>query len=180
MKSLHRQFSSHRVRRARHSPAAQDKAAAADVKRGRYLVQIAGCNDCHTPGYPESAGKVDEKLWLTGSPLGWRGPWGTTYATNLRLVAQTMTEAQWLKRARSELRPADALVQPARHERRGPAGDVSLHQAPGPGGRAGARLRAARQGAEAAVRAVPRAAEVAQPAPPARARRRNSRRVFGP
>jgi mono/diheme cytochrome c family protein len=88
--------------------AAQDKgvkAPSGDAKRGRYLVQIGGCNDCHTPGYPESAGKVDEKLWLTGSPLGWRGPWGTTYAANLRLVAQTMTEAQWMKRARSELRP---------------------------------------------------------------------------
>jgi len=88
--------------------AAQEKAAkvsAADVKRGRYLVQITGCNDCHTPGYPESAGKVDEKLWLTGSPLGWRGPWGTTYASNLRLVAKNMTEAQFVQRARSELRP---------------------------------------------------------------------------
>ncbi len=87
---------------------AQDKSAkpsAADAKRGRYLVQIAGCNDCHTLGYPESGGKVDEKVWLTGSPLGWRGPWGTTYAANLRLVAQSMTEAQWMKRARSELRP---------------------------------------------------------------------------
>ena len=88
--------------------AAQDKGAkapSADVKRGRYLVQIAGCNDCHTAGYPESAGKVDEKLWLTGSPLGWRGPWGTTYASNLRLVAKNMTEAQFVQRARSELRP---------------------------------------------------------------------------
>ncbi|MET0680313.1 MAG: hypothetical protein ABWZ41_04865, partial [Burkholderiales bacterium] len=88
--------------------AAQDKgskASAADVKRGRYLVQISGCNDCHTPGYPESNGKVDEKLWLTGSPLGWRGPWGTTYAANLRLAAQKLTEAQWMQRARNELRP---------------------------------------------------------------------------
>jgi mono/diheme cytochrome c family protein len=88
--------------------AAQDKGAkapSADVKRGRYLVQTTGCNDCHTAGYPESAGKVDEKLWLTGSPLGWRGPWGTTYASNLRLVAQKMTEAQFVQRARSELRP---------------------------------------------------------------------------
>jgi hypothetical protein len=48
---------------------------------------------------------VDEKTWLTGSPLGWRGPWGTTYASNLRLAAKNLTEAQFVQRARSELRP---------------------------------------------------------------------------
>lgn len=67
------------------------------VERGRYLVQIAGCNDCHTPGYMQAAGKVDEKLWLTGDALGWRGPWGTTYATNLRLFAGNLSQAQWLQ-----------------------------------------------------------------------------------
>jgi predicted ribosomally synthesized peptide with SipW-like signal peptide len=81
------------------------KKMSADAKRGRYIVQIAGCNDCHTPGYPESGGKVDEKLWLTGSPLGWRGPWGTTYPPNLRLDAQKLSEADFVKLARSELRP---------------------------------------------------------------------------
>jgi mono/diheme cytochrome c family protein len=87
---------------------AQDKrkAQGADVKRGRYLVQIGGCNDCHTPGYPPSGGKVDEKIWLTGERLGWRGPWGTTYAANLRIVASNMTEPQFMIRARSDqLRP---------------------------------------------------------------------------
>ena len=77
----------------------------ADVQRGRYLVQIAGCNDCHTPEYTASNGNVDEKLWLTGDKLGWRGPWGTTYAANLRLVVQNFTEGAWVGRARSELRP---------------------------------------------------------------------------
>jgi len=76
-----------------------------EAKRGKYLVQIGGCNDCHTPGYAFSGGKVDEKNWLIGDTLGWRGPWGTTYPTNLRLVAQNMNEAQWMARARSELRP---------------------------------------------------------------------------
>ena len=32
----------------------------AQVQRGRYLVKIAGCNDCHTPGYAMSGGKVPE------------------------------------------------------------------------------------------------------------------------
>jgi mono/diheme cytochrome c family protein len=89
---------------------AQDKAAKKklpdDVARGRYLVQITGCNDCHTPGYAPSNGNVDEKLWLTGDTLGWRGPWGTTYPANLRLIAQAMSEDEFVKRARSAaLRP---------------------------------------------------------------------------
>ena len=77
----------------------------AEAARGRYLVQIAGCNDCHTPGYALSGGKVDEKLWLTGDRLGWRGPWGTTYASNLRLLVKDMTADQFMKLSRSELRP---------------------------------------------------------------------------
>src|SRR5688572_14743607 len=49
------------------------------IDRGRYLVQVSGCNDCHTRGYAEKAGKIDEKDWLLGDVLGWQGPWGTTY-----------------------------------------------------------------------------------------------------
>lgn len=76
-----------------------------EAKRGKYLVRVSGCNDCHTPGYAFSGGKVDERNWLIGDTLGWRGPWGTTYPANLRLAAQSMNEAQWMARARSELRP---------------------------------------------------------------------------
>jgi len=79
---------------------AQDKADP-QVKRGRYLVSIAGCNDCHTPNYPASGGKVPEAQWLTGESLGWSGPWGTTYPTNLRLYMQDLTEEQWVKNAKS-------------------------------------------------------------------------------
>lgn len=64
--------------------------------RGEYLIRVAGCNDCHTAGYAERQGDVPTTQWLTGSPLGYHGPWGTTYASNLRLRMQEMTEAQWL------------------------------------------------------------------------------------
>ena len=77
----------------------------AEAARGKYLVQIAGCNDCHTAGYTSSGGKVEEKLWLTGNQLGWRGPWGTTYPSNLRLLVKDMTADQFMRLARSELRP---------------------------------------------------------------------------
>lgn len=66
------------------------------AERGKYLVVIAGCNDCHTPGYLPSEGKTPENLWLTGDSFGWRGPWGTTYASNLRNLVQDMTEKQWI------------------------------------------------------------------------------------
>ncbi len=71
------------------------------VRHGRYLVQTAGCNDCHTPGYAAAEGQVDEKLWLTGDKVGWSGPWGTTYASNLRLFIGKHTEDSWLRTARS-------------------------------------------------------------------------------
>jgi mono/diheme cytochrome c family protein len=60
------------------------------VQRGRYVALIGGCNDCHTPGFALAAGNVPESQWLTGDELGWSGPWGTTYAPNLRLRFATM------------------------------------------------------------------------------------------
>ena len=76
------------------------------VQRGRYLVKVTGCNDCHTPGYAAAGGKIPESQWLTGDRLGWRGPWGTTYAINLRLYMRDMSEAKWVQRAKTmETRP---------------------------------------------------------------------------
>ena len=80
---------------------AQQKTDDPQVKRGRYLVKIGGCNDCHTPGYPEKGGKVPEAQWLTGDALGWQGPWGTTYPTNLRLYFQGLTEDEWVKKGKN-------------------------------------------------------------------------------
>jgi mono/diheme cytochrome c family protein len=81
---------------------AQQKAAdQQQINRGRYLIKIGGCNDCHTAGYGPTGGKVPEEQWLTGDALGFQGPWGTTYPTNLRLYFKDMTEAEWLKKGRT-------------------------------------------------------------------------------
>jgi mono/diheme cytochrome c family protein len=78
------------------------------VERGRTLVTVGGCNDCHTPlkmgekgpepdmsrmlsGHPE-AFKIDAPPaqppapWLvmtTGTTTAWAGPWGVSFTANL-------------------------------------------------------------------------------------------------
>jgi mono/diheme cytochrome c family protein len=51
------------------------------VERGKYLVTVLGCGDCHTPG--SLYGAPDTTRLLAGSELGWTGPWGTSYPRNL-------------------------------------------------------------------------------------------------
>ena len=72
----------------------------AQLDRGRYLVKISGCNDCHTAGYLMAPTKVIESDWLKGDKLGWYGPWGTTYPSNLRLALAKLSEREWLALAR--------------------------------------------------------------------------------
>ncbi len=72
---------------------------AATIARGKYLVTVSGCNDCYTDGYIQQGGAVPEKDRLTGTSVGYRGPWGTTYPSNLRLVAATLSEASWIENA---------------------------------------------------------------------------------
>lgn len=69
------------------------------IERGRYMVLVGGCNDCHTPGYAMNDGKIPEKDWLVGDQLGYRGGWGTTYPTNLRRYFARTSEAEWLHAA---------------------------------------------------------------------------------
>lgn len=86
------------------SPAATP--AGPSAERGRYLAMTSGCNDCHTAGYLPGAGRVPQSDWLKGDVTGWNGPWGTTYAPNLRLFMAKLSEDEWLKYARTtELRP---------------------------------------------------------------------------
>ena len=83
-----------------------DLAAGQSIDEGRLLAKLGGCNDCHSPGYAESAGKTPESEWLTGGRYGLRGPWGTTYPANLRLLLAQMSEDEWVEYARTfETRP---------------------------------------------------------------------------
>jgi mono/diheme cytochrome c family protein len=94
-----------------------DTAAAASpakVARGKYLVTIAGCNDCHTPlkmgangpepdmsrmlsGHPESivvtsAAATPKEPWLvtaTATSTAWSGPWGVSFTANLTPDSET-------------------------------------------------------------------------------------------
>ncbi|HXQ23454.1 MAG TPA: hypothetical protein VN812_17385 [Candidatus Acidoferrales bacterium] len=87
------------------------EAQADSVARGKYLVTIMGCGDCHTPTVPGPGGAPvpDMKRLLSGHPEGltnptwtpadmqqrhamalpgpmltvWAGPWGVSFATNL-------------------------------------------------------------------------------------------------
>lgn len=83
------------------------QAAADKLARGKYLVTIAGCNDCHTPlimgpngperdstrmlsGHPESkvmpAAPLPQGPWDTAAAdtfTAWSGPWGISFTANL-------------------------------------------------------------------------------------------------
>lgn len=88
------------------APVVQELDAAAlatSEERGRYVVEVGGCNDCHTEGFMEANGEVAEELWLTGSRLGFRGPWGTSYPPNLRLTVQRMSEDEWSEMTRTRI-----------------------------------------------------------------------------
>jgi mono/diheme cytochrome c family protein len=57
-------------------------AAAQDIQRGKYLVTLGGCFDCHTPGY--FFGKPNMSRYLAGSEVGFEIPGlGVFYGPNL-------------------------------------------------------------------------------------------------
>ncbi len=70
--------------------------AGSEKQAGRYLVLAGGCNDCHTPGWMQSGGHMPVSEWLIGNPVGFRGPWGTTFPLNLRLLVHHVSERTWV------------------------------------------------------------------------------------
>lgn len=88
----------------------KDSDKIARIARGKYLVTLGGCNDCHSPKIMTPKGPViDETRPLSGSPSGvpvpalpdgvlgpdkwgvitsndltvWAGPWGVSFTRNL-------------------------------------------------------------------------------------------------
>jgi mono/diheme cytochrome c family protein len=51
------------------------------IARGRIVSYASGCHDCHTPG--GLYGAPDSTRMLSGSELGWEGPWGISFPRNL-------------------------------------------------------------------------------------------------
>ncbi len=84
------------------------------VERGKYLVTICGCGDCHTPG--TFYGAPDFARQLSGSELGWQGPWGVSYARNLTPDQETglgkWSDADIIKSFRSGVRPDGSTLLP--------------------------------------------------------------------
>jgi hypothetical protein len=88
------------------SLAPQPSASASSVSpgilaRGRSLVVFGTCNDCHTAGWRDSDGSTPQSDWMTGSKIGFRGWWGTSSPTNVRLDFQSMSENNWIAAVRT-------------------------------------------------------------------------------
>jgi len=87
---------------------------AEQIAHGKYLVTVLGCHDCHTPGY--FYGAPDSTRALSGSELGWQGPWGVSYPRNLTPDPQTgigaWTEADIVKAIRTGMRPDGRMLLP--------------------------------------------------------------------
>jgi mono/diheme cytochrome c family protein len=93
-------------------PAFADDAA---VARGKYLVTIGGCQDCHTPGH--FFGKPDMTRVLGGSEVGFDIPGlGTFYGPNLTPDKNTglggWTDAQVTTALRTGVRPDGRVLAP--------------------------------------------------------------------
>ena len=97
-------------------PAAASQAAdPAAVARGKYLVNLAGCNDCHTPGY--FLGKPDMARFLGGSEVGFELPGlGVFYGPNLTPDKETglggWTDSQVATAITTGARPDNRMLAP--------------------------------------------------------------------
>jgi mono/diheme cytochrome c family protein len=91
-----------------------DAAKTAAIARGLYLTTVMGCNDCHTPGGLYGAPDFNRKL--SGSELGWRGPWGVSFPRNLTPDMETglgyWSEAEIIKAFRTGVKNDGKMLLP--------------------------------------------------------------------
>jgi mono/diheme cytochrome c family protein len=91
-------------------------AAENDVARGKYMVSLMGCTDCHTPGH--FLGKEDASRFLGGSEVGFAIPGlGVFYGPNLTSDKDTglgnWTEAQIITALTTGKRPDGRMLAPS-------------------------------------------------------------------
>jgi mono/diheme cytochrome c family protein len=85
------------------------------VKRGEYLVTLASCSDCHTPG--SLLGKPDMSKFLGGSDVGFVVPelgyfWGPNLTPDKDTGLGNWSEAQILTALRTGTRPDGRKLAP--------------------------------------------------------------------
>jgi mono/diheme cytochrome c family protein len=97
------------------APLVAQAADPAAVARGKYLVTIASCHDCHTPGY--FLGKPDMARYLGGSDVGFELPgMGVFVGPNLTPDKETglgnWTDAQVVAAIQAGARPDGRMLAP--------------------------------------------------------------------
>jgi len=107
---------------------------AAQVERGKYLVGITGCHDCHSPkiegmkpdparilsGRPATTkvpSKMDGEVHASEDLTAWTGGWGQSVASNLTPDPATglgmrYTEAKFVQTMRTGKKPEGVAVMP--------------------------------------------------------------------
>lgn len=99
---------------AKPGASAGDAAKKARIARGLYLTTVIGCNDCHTPGGLYGAADFNRKL--SGSELGWHGPWGVSFPSNLTPDMDTglgyWSEAEIVKAIRTGVKNDGKMLLP--------------------------------------------------------------------
>jgi len=110
-------------------------ASGVSVDRGKYLVNITGCHDCHSPksqgmtpdparllsGRPSTTpipSKADGEVHASLDLTAWWGPWGQTVASNLTpdtatgMPAKGYNEKTFVATMRSGKKPNGTMVMP--------------------------------------------------------------------
>jgi mono/diheme cytochrome c family protein len=85
------------------------------IERGKYLVDVGGCLDCHTPGY--FFGKPDMARYLAGSEVGFELPGlGVFHGPNLTSDKETglgdWTEEEIIAALQTGIRPDGRILAP--------------------------------------------------------------------